>query len=726
MTWASLSVAALLAPACLAGSGPVVRPEASIEVRDRHGIVLRNILTDEKVLCRPIGLEDVSPWMILATLAAEDKRFFQHPGIDLKAIGRALWQDAKAGRPVSGGSTISQQLARALQPTPRTMLGKIGQTINALILERRFGKMEILDSYLNTIPFGNNAQGIEAAAQTYFGIPARDMSLAQAALLAGIPKSPSRYDPLRYPARCGARRDKILERMRRWGWIDDETYRMSKSEAIKITTLRRPMLAPQFTELIRRQANGTVMTATIDSDVQELLQSLLSSHLVRLKANHVTNAALIALDNASGEVIAWVGSSNFKDTENQGQVDGVLALRQPGSALKPFAFGAALARGMKASDLLEDLPVHFPDGFSPKNYDESYHGLVRLREALACSYNVAAARVAARLGVNVLLATMRMFGFESLIEAPGYYGLGLVLGNGEVTLLELANAYAALARGGVWMPVRTVRQSDPGAGKSAAAAFPGPAAEVPRRVLDRESAYIITHILSDNAARAGAFGLNSPFHMPFQFAAKTGTTKDYRDNWAVGYTPDWTVGVWVGNFDGTPMRRVSGISGAAPLLHDAALVMSSRYGARDFAVPIGIREVGICPVSGDLPAPGCPSVIHELFSAKNLPRNTCRIHPDLAGTEVRAVHSALAVENPGSGDIFKIDPAAPRASQVILLRSSLPEGAEGIWEVDGEVLPERGNQAWWRLMPGRHHVKVSAVRDGLTAFSRSVAFLVVP
>jgi penicillin-binding protein 1C len=263
--------------------------------------------------------------------------------------------------------------------------------------------------------------------------------------------------------------------------------------------------------------------------------------------------------------------------------------------------------------------------------------------------------VAAELGVGRLLEGLRRFGLESLRRPPEHYGLGLVLGNGEVSLLELANAYAALARGGVWLPWAVLKDE--------------PASEPARRVLDRESSFIITDILSDNSARAAAFGLNSPFHMPFAFAAKTGTTKDYKDNWAVGCTPDWTVGVWVGNFDGEPMRRVSGISGAGPVLHDAASEMARRFGARPFPRPAGIREAEVCPESGDLPGLWCPSRMREVFSRRHMPARICSVHraPEAAAPAGKA---ALSVEFPRPGDVFRVDPTAARASQALRLSAS--------------------------------------------------------
>ncbi|MBI5240764.1 MAG: penicillin-binding protein 1C [Elusimicrobia bacterium] len=677
----------------------------SVEISDRHGRVLRTFLSPDEALSRPAALEEVSPWLVLATLAAEDRRFFRHMGVDFEALARALWQNIKAGRAVSGGSTISAQLARALNPRPRTWLGKLAEAWQTVALERRLDKKTILESYLNSVSYGGHLRGVQAASWSYFGIPARDLSLGQAALLAGIPKSPRRYEPRRHPEAAFSRQRRVLARMREWGWLDAPALALAGAERIALLPEDRGLRAPHFAEFVRGRGGAGART-TLDADLQEAFERLLADHLARLKQFRVSNGALLALDNATGEVLAWVGSADYFDAEHQGAVDGVLALRQPGSALKPFAYGLAAARGLRASDLLEDEPAYFAGGFAPKNYDERFHGPVRAREALACSYNIPAVRVAARLGVARLLEGLRGFGLESLRESPDHYGLGLVLGNGEVSLLELVNAYAALARGGAWMSWAVLK----GEARSAPA----------RRALDRESSFIITDILSDNAARASAFGLNSPFHTPFAFAAKTGTTKDYRDNWAVGFTPGWTVGVWVGNFDGKPMRRVSGISGAGPILHDAAAELERRFGSRPFQRPAGIREAEVCPESGDLPGPWCPARLREVFSRRFMPSQVCSLH-QAPQASVAGQPASLAVDFPKAGDVFRLDPHAALASQALRLRASGADGS-AVWTVDGRELAERGAAAWWRLAPGTHRVAVSSGARR----SRVTTFLVAP
>lgn len=703
----ALFLSLLLFPA----PSPAGEPEATIEITDRYGAPLRAYPGGASAsVCLPVKLDQVSPWLVLATVAAEDKRFFLHPGVDFRSMARAAWQNSREGRAVSGASTITQQLARALEPRPRTLLGKLSEMFSALRFEAGHSKEEILEGYFNGVSYGPLLTGAEAASQDYFGLPARDLSLAQAALLAGLPKSPVNYYPRKNPKAAFSRQKLILRRLLDLGLADEESYRLALAEKVSIREREKIFEAPQFCDyVLKRSAAGKVKT-TLDLRAQRAAAAALKDRLSALgSSHHITNGAALVIDNATGGIIAWAGSNDFFDSANAGQVDGVTALRQPGSALKPFLYALALSKGARPSDLIEDAPLYAAGGHAPLNYDKTYHGWVRLREALACSYNVPAVRLAVRTGLPAFLAKLKDLGFNSLDRPAEFYGEGLALGNGEVTLLELVNAYAALARGGVWLPARFEMES--------------PAAP-PRRAIGRGEAYLITDILSDNSARAPAFGVNSAFNLPFDFAAKTGTTKDYRDNWAVGYTPEWTAGVWVGNFDGSPMRRVSGISGAAPALKEIALAMEKLYGSTPFRRPPGIRTVKVCPDSGLPPSAFCPATMDEVFSAANLPSGQCAEHLPAAGRAPVPAAPKLTVKFPADGDIFRIDPQTPRAAQALFLKAS---GAEGviIWTIDGAQLAERGKSVSWPLVPGRHSVFFTASSDGRTVRSNPSSFTVI-
>ncbi|MBU2574127.1 MAG: penicillin-binding protein 1C [Elusimicrobia bacterium] len=728
--WVKISAVlpAFLLYVTVAAGAAELSPPASPLLTDRNGRLLRAYPAGgAAVRSDPVSLEEISPWLVLSTLAAEDRRFFSHPGVDLKAIGRALWQNSKKGRTVSGASTITQQLARALRPRPKTLLGKLGEMFSALRLESGHSKEEILEGYLNSVSYGNRTAGAQAAARAYFGLPARDLTLAQSAALAGVPKSPALYNPVRHPGNFAARGSFILRRMLELGYIDGESYRLAAKEKVSARLAPPPFAAPQFCDFALKNSPGGrgSLATTLDLAVQEHAADSLSNQLARLSRRHnVTNGSVLAIDNFTGGIIAWVGSNDFFDAENSGQVDGVTALRQPGSALKPFLYALALSKGARASDLIEDEPLYAAGGYTPLNYDKKYHGRVRLREALACSYNVPAVRLAEKTGTTDFLSLLKRFGFDSLDKPAAYYGAGLALGNGEVKLLELVNAYAALARGGIWLPAAFE------AGQAPSFFLKGPKCgarracpERSRRVIGANEAYIVTDILSDNAARAEAFGPDSPLNLPFPFAAKTGTTKDYRDNWAVGYTPEWTVGVWVGNFNGSPMRKVSGITGAAPVLREVALKMKELYGSTPFRRPLALSSAHVCAESGLLFSPLCPSVMEELFLPGNMPSAICGMHG--AKKSAPAVPASRPkIKYPVDGDIFRIDPNTPLAAQAVFLKASVDD-PDTVWRVDSKELPERGPRAEWGLRAGFHRAFFTVKRGGRTYRSAPVRFTVV-
>lgn len=676
-------------------------PKTSVLITDRFGRPLR--VYHNGAACVPLKYDEISPWLVLATLAAEDKRFFSHPGVDLRAAARAFVQNVKSGHTVSGASTITQQLVRALKPRTPGLWGKIREMFFAVRLENDHSKEDILEAYFNNVSYGPLLTGVGAAAMDYFGMSASGLSPAQAALLAGIPKSPVNYDPRKNFNAASKRQRWVLLRMYELGLLDEEMHRLALAEEVTVREKEHFFSAPHFADqALRHGASNT----TLDSRVQEAAARALQGQLsVLSRRNHVKNGAVLVIENATGGVLAWVGSNDFFDQHNSGQVDGVTALRQPGSALKPFLYALALTKGAKASDLLDDSPLYPVGGHAPVNYDKTYHGWVRMREALACSYNVPAVRLAQKVGVPEFLSKLKDFGFDSLKKPPEFYGEGLALGNGEVALLELVNAYATLARGGIWLPIRF-----------------GPPENIPaRRAIGRSEAFIISDILSDNSARTPAFGPDSAFHLPFDLAAKTGTTKDYRDNWAVGYTPEWTIGVWVGNFNGDPMRRVSGITGAAPVLKEVALELNKLYGSSSFLRPSGVRSARICPVSGRLVSPFCPTSMEEYFLPKNVLTGQCEKHDPGVQQEMR--YSGLVVDFPKNGDIFRLDPQSPAASQALFFKTSSP--GEIIWTLDGKELRERGGSVSWELSPGRHNVYFTAVAKDKIAKSDKVFFRVL-
>ena len=635
----------------------MARPGAvpSLVIQDRHGLTLRTTRAEDGSRGGWVPFAEVDPELIQAFVAAEDRRFFDHGGVDLLAIVRAVRDNLAAGRIVSGASTLTMQTARLLHPTPRTWRGKLAQALWALRLEAHLDKATILEQYLNRVPLGQGAVGVEAAARLYFGRSARDLSLGQAALLAGLARAPSRDNPLVDPARARERREQVLERMAALGYARPEDVARAREEPVGASAAPANFLAPHFTTQLLLRAEGDVpptgtWRTTLDLALQQELEAEVRHTVARLEDRGGRHAAVVVLENRTGAILAWVGSPDFF-ADTAGQVDMVVSRRQPGSALKPFLYGLAFDRGYTAATVLPDVPRTYETTagpYRPRNYDRRFRGPVRARVALASSLNVPAVELAERVGVGAFLATLHAAGFESLDRPAEHYGLGLALGNGDVTLLELANAYRGLANGGVWRPVRWLEAVEDattpgdrpgwslgaglGAGLGAAPDAPaaavrftgaawapgqapfGPALAAPdngRRFMSPGAAALVLDILSDPVARIPGFGTETPLDFPFPAAAKTGTSRHFTDNWAVAVTGGFTVAVWVGDFSGRPMRGVSGISGAGPLLYRSVLRVARRYPPGHLPTPesVGATAVPVCLLSGLRAANGCASTV---------------------------------------------------------------------------------------------------------------------
>ena len=676
-----------LLPCLCGGEETVLMPSRTFY--DKSGQVLREMLSVQHTYYEPAVLEEISPWLVGAVVAAEDKRFYVHSGVDIAAVLRAVWQNTQQGEVGSGATTISQQLARAISPRPKTLWGKTKEAVSALVLEQQYSKEEILEQYFNRLEFGNLTQGVQAASRYYFSIDAADVSLSQAAFLAGILKSPTYYNPLRHFSRALERRNYVLSQMLREGFIDKEMYELALAEQLQLRVPERPFEAPHFTQWAASllPAGSTRVYTTLDRELQKQVEHVIANQLPRLADAHVTQAAVVVLDNTTGDILAYAGSADFNDTKHSGQVDGVRALRQPGSALKPFVYELAFEKHtMTPAALVDDTDTFFEGGFRPRNYDESFHGAVSVRTALACSYNIPAVKAAETVGTSALLEHLRQLGFASLHRSADFYGLGLSLGNGEVRLLELANAYATLARGGIFRPHRLVVSPE--------VKLSGHI----RRVMDEKTAYQITDILKDNQARTPAFGVNSVLAMPFEMAAKTGTSKDYKDNFAIGYTPRWTVGVWVGNFDASSMQKVSGITGAGPILRDVALAVQERYPAVDFAVPQGLVHKTVCSETGLLAGPACAHTRAEWFDRDRL--------PDVCDGQHTSKKLTSRIQTPTDGDIFYVDPAMNRAVQQLKLTADCATD-HCQWHMDAKELPDSSCQTWWLLQKGKHTLSLT-------------------
>ena len=675
----------------------------SRRIYDRHGVLLRESLSEVEGRGVWRVLDQVSPWVPLAFVAVEDHRFASHPGVDPVGIVRAARDNLRAGRIVSGGSTITQQVVQLVSPQPRTLWGKAAEALWAMRLERVVDKAVILEQYVNRAPFGHRTFGIEAAARLYFGRAARDLSLAEAALLVGIPRAPSLNNPFTDADRARSRQRVVLRRMVETGVIDVATGEDALAESLRLARPDDVFRAPHFTEHLLRRATGRGgdLHTTLDGGLQVEVEGLVRATLRSLEDREVDHAAAIVLDNATGDVLAWVGSGDFFSPRD-GQVDMVTSRRQPGSTLKPFLYGLAFEDGLSPAERIADVPIWFPTAsgdYRPRNYDRRYHGEVSPRIALANSYNVPAVWLAWRLGVGTFHARLRALGFESLDRAAGHYGLGLALGNGEVRLIELANAYRAVANEGVTSPVRWWRDDPP----------------APRqRVMPASAARLVTDILADPVARVPAFGRHGPLTTPFPSAVKTGTSTDFTDNWTVGFTSEVTVGVWVGNFDGRPMAKTTGVSGAAPLWHRIVRTANRGRPARSFS-RAGLRRVTLCAETGEVFGPGCDHPMTEW------------VFDDGPTGRKGAKPSALSVAFPDDGDAFALSTDVPIEYAQIALRAHVPPGIDRlVWAIDDRRIAESGPPflAWWTPAPGEHTARVWP-RGRPDAKSRAVRFRVV-
>ncbi|MCC7130684.1 MAG: transglycosylase domain-containing protein, partial [Anaerolineae bacterium] len=636
-------------------------------ILDRNGALLYEILDPTAGRRTYVRLDKISPYMVAATIATEDKGFYSHPGFDAFAIARAFVQNFQGGEIVSGASTITQQLARNLLFTPeerseQSYQRKMREAILAAEITRRYSKDEILELYLNEIYYGNLAYGVEAASETYFGATADKLDLAQASFLAGLPQAPAVYDVYTNPEATFSRQKDVLALMYQASQEQNCIYVSNSPQRVCIDpvsvaqaarqsqefTFKSPdvqMRYPHWVNYIRAQLEalydpqtiyraGFSVYTTLDPQIQDLAQAALSEQVAGLRSQNVKSGALVAIQPGTGQILAMVGSADYYNEAISGQVNMAVSPRQPGSSIKPLTYLAAFEKGWTPATLIWDVPSEFPPSgiegdpsppYTPVNYDGTFHGPVTVRTALANSYNVPAVKTLQFVGIYDNPATPREDGLVPMARRLGIstltrpdYGLSLTLGGGEVTLLELSGAYSVIANRGARLPLTAITKI---------VDFEGTVMfeqrqELGEQALRPEHAYLITSILSDNRARTPAFGPNSVLNLPFPVAVKTGTTNDFRDNWTIGFTPDLVVGVWVGNPDYTPMVNTTGLSGAAPIW---AEVMQSAIGAltggapAPFTAPVGVVEQVICEVSGAQPSQWCPQQRTELFALDQPP-----------------------------------------------------------------------------------------------------------
>jgi 1A family penicillin-binding protein len=607
----------------------------STKIYDRHGELLYKIYRTQNRSLVP--LKEIPLQIIQATIAIEDAEFYQHRGFSWKGIVRALFKNLRPGDKLYGGSTITQQLVKNALLTPeRTWSRKIKEILLALWAETKFTKDEILQMYLNEVGYGGTAYGVEEAAQTYFGKSVREVNLAEATLLAGLPASPTSYSPFgTHPKKAKERQKLVLRRMREEKFITSEEEKQALADELHFAPQRTDIKAPHFVMYVKDwlvkkyglrmvEEGGLEVKTSLDLNLQNQTQTIVHQAVDQLQGLRITNGAVLVTRPATGEILAMVGSRDYFDLEHDGNVNVTLSERQPGSAIKPVNYSVALEKGFTAATIIPDTPITYrlpgQPPYSPRNYDNRFHGNTPLRIALASSYNVPAVKVLSALGVDQMIKRGQKMGITTW-EDRSRFGLSLTLGGGEVKIVDMAVVYGVLANLGERVDLSPILEIKNYRGKTQEKAKPKS-----QRIFDSSIAYLLTDILADNAARTPAFGANSVLNITNHphVAVKTGTTQNLRDNWAIGYTPDFVVAVWVGNNDNTPMSYVaSGITGASPIWQQIMAGLLKDVPDKEFPQPEGLVHLEICPQTGTLPCEGCGGK-WEYFLPGSEPKTHCQ------------------------------------------------------------------------------------------------------
>ncbi|UCE65678.1 MAG: penicillin-binding protein 1C [Candidatus Zixiibacteriota bacterium] len=592
----------------------LLRKPPSAFVYSRNHQLMGCFISSDEYWRKPIMLEDISPLLINSVLACEDRWFYYHPGFNIVSLILAAIDNVKAGRIVRGGSTITMQIARMMEPKPRILKSKIIEIFRAIQLELRYSKKELLEIYFNLAPYGGNIEGVGAASFFYYGKSPLELTPSQSALLAVLPRSPEELRPDKNFQRCIDARKRVLNVMLNKGLIDEREYSNALIEKIFVDRTGCPTTAPHICrELALANADRGEIISTIDPDIQTVCEKLLNRRARYLAQKDIHNASVVVMDNATGEVLALVGSIDFTDDMHSGQVNGALAPRSPGSTLKPFAYALALDKGLISPKMyLEDLPVYY-SGYSPQNYDDKYRAVVSATDALRLSLNVPAVNMTAKTGLKEFFDLLRKGGISTIKGKYCDYGLPLVLGSCEVNLLELTNIYRALANDGIFAPYKLLTDQQITSCDT---------------LFSEDSSYIIAEILSDLARPEFPSSWEFAENIP-KIAWKTGTSYGRKDAWSIGFNPRYTIGVWVGNFSARPSPELVGVEAAAPILFEIFSAISSKTEGGWFSRPesVGIRDV--CGVSGLVPGPYCESMVEEFYLPGISSSKRCDIHKEI-------------------------------------------------------------------------------------------------
>lgn len=754
--------------------------QPSIKITDRNGRLLYEILPTVGGRNAVLSVENIPQCMKDATIAVEDKNFYQNSGVDVAGIIRAVWINLRGGETLSGGSTITQQVARTLllsdEVTQRTLRRKLRETVLAWQLTRAYSKDEILALYLNQIYYGGMAYGVEAASQTYFGKSASDLLLPECALLAGLPQTPGIYNPFTNPDLALERQRVVLGLMEKNGFITSAERSDAENAPLSYNPVPYPIEAPHFIWMIKDQLdelfatgqlNSTqtlVIRTTLDLTMQHLSEEIVKKRIASFKPNegetnhNVNNAALVVIDPQSGEVLTLVGSADYFDESIYGALNMAVARRQSGSAFKPIIYAAALdpnqQQPLTTASTLVDVAHTFTtkDGqpYKPVNYDGREHGFVSVREALASSLNVPAVLTLQNVGIENVIALANQLGIRSL-DAPQNYDLSLALGGGQMSLLELSCAYAAFANNGMYTDSTFILDIKDADGDLLYA----PEKTQALQVVDSRVAWLISNILSDDRSRSTGFGINSVLKIDRTAAVKTGTTTNFHDNWTIGYTPDLLVGVWVGNSDYQAMHNVTGLTGAAPIWAETMRSILQGRPDKIFEQPDGLLKLEVCDLSGLLPTENCQHTKTEWFISGTQPTMPDTFYQRTASGDIvlnipieaqdwarsqglpllddangmSPSTNSLTLTSPVDNTTYRLTPDLDLSAQQISFATlTVPGLTQVTFFVDGIALTSLSTppyQTWWMLSLGEHRFWAEGVKANGELMKSNVVKIVV-
>jgi len=685
---------------------------ASRRFVDRNGHTLRVTLGRGDSWCEPVTRAATATWCANAIIAAEDRRFYRHPGIDPLALARAMGQNVYGRRIVSGASTLTTQVVRLTEPRPRTLRTKIIEALRAFQLERRYTKQEILTQYLNRAPFGSNLVGIQAASRYYFEKDASLLTLGEASLLMGLPQGPSRLRPDRHLEAALNRQKYVLKRLKKCGIATPEQVKFAKSQPVQIAAKRSEFRAPHFCDLVLQTRSGyesknagspaRSIYTTLDLETQVLVEAELKAHCAKYRQLGVDGAAVVVLDVRDASVRALTGSPSYLDASGSGEVNCAYRLRSPGSTLKPFAYAMAIERGfIGPASILVDSPRVYRE-YAPRNFDNEFHGQVTVEYALSRSLNIPALDITERIGVDALLNRLHSLGLTGIDQPPEYYGLSLVLGTAEVRLLHLVNAYACLARLGVYKPYRLLESDaiDPGTRKFSAA-----------------SSYLVAGMLSDPGRQWAGLSDAITESLP-RVALKTGTSHGLHDAWALAFNPEYVIGVWMGNPSGKPARILTGIDAAAPLALRILRRLDPGGTGSWYNPPPEIRMRTLCAKTGRLNRSACESTVPGEFILGVTDSSLCLscrkdannpVAPDRR-EPTSSSPETIRIVTPHHGTSYRRLEESSDAGNEIPFKFDGPIGKEkAYWFVNGALWgeAEAGETLWWPLAAGEHQIVCS-------------------